>query len=82
MRRDTYEEKWELENEDLNKFQYKRWLDYNYRKYGAYRHSKETNSKTEHDLGQMMKNQKVYHQQRKRNAKPKEEFKGNDYNKS
>ena len=79
IRRDTYEDKWDLEVGSVDKLSYKRWLDYNYRKYGAYRHEKENKTETDKEIGNIIKNQKVYHQQRKRNSKPTSEFLGKDY---
>ena len=79
FRRDAYEEQWGLEENEITKNVYKRWADYNYSKWGA---GKVTDSKAiEVTNEKFSKNKRVYHERRKKYAKPTEEFAGKDFSK-
>lgn len=79
FRRDAYEEQWGLEKNEITKNVYKRWADYNYSKWGA---GKVTDSEAiEVTNEKFSKNKRVYHERRKKYAKPTEEFAGKDFSK-
>ena len=80
FRRDAYEETWGLEENEITKNVYKRWADYNYSKWGA---GKVTDSEAIDVIEEKYsKNKKVYHERKKKYAKPKEEFAGKDFTKN